>query len=211
MTNHKRLFWALLLLPCLACTPASDPQEKGEGQKGDEQKGEKDQGAEKLEDVPLKGALATFRQAGFGHVEGNESEVVHRRWKLLLERWQTGACNAYLVRAKDLATLLEQTKWAQLHERSGEGMILPLNRDQPVWLVAFLGMGDAGRPAWTVAHVQKGAATVRISVNRGATGAGKHPHFAWVPLPDLPPGRYSVELADAQTGEIKARRRMRLP
>jgi hypothetical protein len=201
----KRFFWASLLLPCLACTPASDSHEKGE-----EPKGEGDQGAEKLEDVPLKGALATFRQVGFGLVEGNESKEVHRKWKYLLERYQTGACNAHLVRAKDLATLLEQTHRADLHERSGEGLS-PIGRDQPVWLVAFLGLGDAGQPAWTVASVQKGAATVRISVNRGSTRAGKHPHFAWVPLPDLPPGRYSVQLADAQTGKMKVSRRMRLP
>lgn len=164
--------------------------------------------------IPLKSIYSTNGQEGLKMVRGGDTEGYHHHLNLLRRECRSGASNVFLVRGDDFATAVKST-WQVF--RCGCSADVPKgpSDDQgqrSLWLVAFLGIDGSSPPAWLLkGAVQKGN-VIRLSVaqpERLAVSADLYHYFVWVPLGKLEASTYTLELFNAEQGEVTLVRRVR--
>jgi RNA polymerase sigma factor (sigma-70 family) len=126
-----------------------------------------------------------------------------------------GASNVFLVRGKDLTEAVKATREVLAASRPAD---TPAVANQPskedrLWVVAFFGVAGSSPPAWRVRSVDVfGGMTVRISyAKRQSETNDEHQYFIWVPFGQREAGTYTLELFDADTGEVTLTRRCMVP
>jgi hypothetical protein len=164
------------------------------------------QPAEKVEvkTIPLETGYTTSDQKALKHVRrqgGDDLNEIFRKAQGM------GASNVFLVRGEDIADAVFHTRSVFVGYRSANVPVGPVETKQ-FWLVAYFGLAGSGE-AWVVKSIEQKGKTIRLTYEVGQTEAGDtHQYFAWVPLGNLEPGRYTLELSDAQNNEVNLMRRI---
>lgn len=125
-----------------------------------------------------------------------------------------GASNAFLVHGKDITGAIEATASVLLGGQSAERPGVNARGQMPpsLWLVAYLGSSGSSPPEWTVRSVERRGNSFRVSYStrQAETDDGRH-YFVWVPVGELKPGTYSLELFDVGRKEVMLLRRVVVP
>jgi hypothetical protein len=157
-------------------------------------------------DIRQKSIYSTSPQAGMqrasGEIkrDGSFVDTFGRELNELKRETKSGASNVFLVEAKGidgavmasrfvLAGLNPVGKPARVYEQAGDH-----------WLVVYLGTSHSG-PAWELDSVKVDGNRIRFAYHLPRAGGGPkdlHPYFYWVPLGELKPGKYQLELFDGE-------------
>lgn len=176
---------------------------------------EKDKKVE-VKKVPLSSIYSTSRQKGLKVVDqgvGDEAFPVEMR-ELYQAATRMGASNVFLVCADDIAGAVGAT-WKVF--TGGSPVDTPVRHGRNVksnshWLVAYMGVAGSDPPEWLVRSAQVKANQVRLSYTEvGAETTDAHPYLVWIPLDNLEPGSYVVELYDEGGKHVTLSRQVKVP
>lgn len=167
------------------------------------------QGKEQI--IPLAKIYTTSGPKGTQRLEPGEKKTVEKRLRTLLERNPgNGASNVFLVTGDDISTALSGTLKVFV---GGQPADVPADdsegKERKYWVVAYFGYGAA---RWMIQAVTREGETFRVSfVKRKPLEASSvEQYFAWVPVGQLEPGLYDLELFDAENKEITLIRKVRV-
>lgn len=118
-----------------------------------------------------------------------------------------GASNLFLVRGKDIAAAIKATRGVFIGGRSADvpGDPEDGSKAETLWLVAYLGTAGSEPPAWLVKSALVRGQTVQISISTPERTSGTsdiHQYFVWVPLGELRKEMCTLELLNAEKGQL---------
>ena len=134
--------------------------------------------------------------------------------QLVQDAKRNGASNVFLVAGDQIENVLSATSEVMCRGLGTDNVLLV--NDQPgkaarYWLVAFFGVhsGDSG---WRVKSIERQDKKIRIRFSfSGGLNLDRQAYFFWIPLDELDPGRYSLELYDDDCGDTNLIRRVNVP
>src|SRR5262245_25918428 len=167
--------------------------------------------------VPLDSIYYTFRQKG---VKPFSQRDVEEKYHIILkELFQTatgmGASNVFMVRGDSISEAVDATWFVFCRSEPARQATPPprMSKSDKFWLVAYLGThGSHGE--WLRKSAQISGKKIRLTYYNGRKGAillDMRPYLAWVPLGNLEPGAYTLELFDEQENEVNLMRRVIIP
>jgi hypothetical protein len=134
--------------------------------------------------------------------------------QIYLKTSEVGTSNVFLVYASDLTAAIAATSHAFIGGSAAEWVsdLYHFKRSAgECWLVAYLGVAGSDPAHWLVDAVSVEPPTIRFSYHRvkpGAMTADIHQYFYWVPLGNLSPGIYQLELSDSGADTTTLSRRV---
>jgi hypothetical protein len=173
------------------------------------------------EDIPLEKIITTSPQAKmrqFDEVFPNtndqtESEAA-REYLRPFQSATAGPSNAFLVDAMDARDAIEASKTVFFGGRSADTPA-PVNQPDPkrgnYWLAAYLGIGPSGPTAFVIETVTLRDGGIRLVYSKPtarAATADIHHYYYWVPIGQLRPGEYNIELFDSGLKKVTLSRRV---
>lgn len=125
----------------------------------------------------------------------------------------SGASNIFLVDAEDFGGVLNATASVVLGSRTASTPA-PVNKPKAshgfYWLVCYLGVGPSSPSWWMVEgiSVSEKKFTLKFRDSSRDSGANRdaNPYYYWVPVGDLEPGNYKLELFDTGRQQISLMR-----
>ena len=181
--------------------------------------------AEETRNIPLESSYSTSGQKGLRLVGsgyflqddgtkkylepcGSELEAISR------EAGSVGASNVFLVRGNDIAGAVRATRWVFTGGRSADVSTLAdaEAKQAPVWAVVYFGRAPSEPPVWLIRAVELKAKTMRVTfLKRQGDVRESQQYFAWIPLGNVEPGVYTLELFDAEKKDAVLVRRVTIP
>jgi hypothetical protein len=163
--------------------------------------------------IPLDSIFSTSRQKGLRLVDqgrGDEGFEFQIR-ELQQNAINTGASNIFLVRGDDIRSAVRATRDVFCGGRAVDEAVNsdPESKPRDYWLVAYLGVAGSDPPAWVVKSVEVKSKEIRLSYEVAVSVTDdEFAYFVWVPLGELMPGQYKVELFDEKMAESILLRRV---
>lgn len=170
--------------------------------------------------IPLSSIITTSSQEGMLKVrdafagESEESAVGLRFYPRIMQETKTSASNVFLVEATSAryafagtANLLHGGLRADAPVNGHPGNTL----DQNYWLVAYLGTAGSVPTRWIVENVKVDDGKITLSYFHPRTEDSTsdiHRYYYWVPLGNLAPKAYQVELFDTRLKAATLMRRV---
>ena len=125
-----------------------------------------------------------------------------------------GASNVFIVDAGDAAAAIVASCSVLVGPWSAN---TPAYENKPdpnrgsYWMVAYLGWGDDDSTTWEVKEVRRQGKQITLSYHKKRLPEDSdqsHQYFYWIPLGQLSPGSYEVELVDLQSHSTTLARRV---
>jgi len=168
-----------------------------------------------MEEIPLREIYTTSDQEGTKKVPGQGGDVAAKHLQAILEtQGLMGASNAFLARGKDIGTAVRATRAVFVFGHSAD---VPADRvdgpkEKQHWVVAYFGVGGVGS-RWVIRSVSRNGDRFRITFGKGriAEVSVSQQYFAWIPVGELSPGTYSIELFDAENKQLSLSRTVTVP
>lgn len=128
--------------------------------------------------------------------DGNDLEVISRAAR------RVGASNIFLVRGDSIAEVLFATRTLYGDGMNGNGKPIvghEVKKRGEVWVGAFLGNSFTSPAAYAIHRIELDGQTIRVvfSQPRGAQADDMGPYFIWAKIGKLEPGKYQLELVNA--------------
>jgi hypothetical protein len=176
-----------------------------------------------VQKIPLESVYSTNGQRGlkpmsaafhpqkdgsrrFGEPYGRDLEEIRSE-----HEW--GASNIFVVSGGDITAAVKAARRVLTGGQSADVPAVPDDGSTPApfWVVCHLGVESSGPPAWLIQSVERRDRIVRITFSKPKrlfSTADIHQYFVWVPLGELGPGTYALELYDAEKREVTLLRRV---
>jgi hypothetical protein len=165
-------------------------------------------GQEKPYYIPLHSIYVESDQEGVKHLQDLPHDLKAKVLEKLPPKAQTlglGPSNLFLVRGEDIKDAVFGTWEAYQGPFPGDEPIDPLTKykGNHQWLVVYFGCSNPGT-VWLVDSVMQKGNTFRVYFKKGkhAEVSAFHYYFAWVPLGELAPGAYKLELFNMDTMQM---------
>jgi hypothetical protein len=207
--NASRLLAAVLILATAGfyvCSLAGQP----EARKSETKAGRRV--------IPLSSMYTTIYQheGGLKLLSDNPKNDHAKVVTAMISECGPGASNLFLVYAEDIKEAIAATKSVLFQRRSADKPASGADgewKPRAIWLVAYLGVFSSEPPGWIVDPVVHEGNTVRVPywAQEDVSGRNAHPHFLWVPLGKVEPGKYELQLYDARRKEVTLFRRVVVP
>jgi hypothetical protein len=151
-------------------------------------------------EIPLKSIYSTSPQEGMQRADWSNRIGSGRRNRIQIE-FRSGASNVFLVDAESADDAILASRQVLMGYRSAERPAVTLDRTENYWLVVYLGFG--GNRRWIVDSVTTDGNRIRFAYHRrpmpqGGEDGTLAPELYWIPLGELKPGKYRLELFDGE-------------
>jgi hypothetical protein len=150
----------------------------------------------KTETISLSSVFVSSDQKGLQHARG---DVDDEAWREFIHF--RAPPNIFFVRGKGISEVVAES----IRFRTGQP-------EGPVWLAVFFGYSHSTPVEWTIESIQRTRGKVSVNFRLPEPGqvrtADVSPYWAWIPLDQVAPGPYVLELIDSRTGEITLMRRV---
>ena len=174
------------------------------------------------ESVPLADVLTTSGQDGLQQVRDvfqGENEQANKSTNGYLRKIfeaSPGASSVFLVDAETLPEAISASASVFVGARSA-GAPVPVNKQKAVrgnlWLVAYLGTSHSDPMRWIVDSTSVVGTEIRLTYREPKSFIGtadSYPYYYWIPLGNLTPGIYKIELFDADEKAVTLMRRVKV-
>jgi hypothetical protein len=167
---------------------------------------------ERSKEIPLKDVVATFNQPELSRYKDRMSDD----WEGLRAKMTSGVSNVIMVAGKDIHEAIHATRLAftlASYNSDAPSQVDSNNPKSEYWICAYLGSDSSTPPRWNITRIDVVATVISIHYRRHEAKAGTddlHRYFIWVPLGQLRPGNYTVQLCDSISGESVLRRLVRI-
>jgi hypothetical protein len=175
--------------------------------------------------IPLGETLTTSAQEGLQNVgdafsdpDNPEVKSANGYLQKILRSSENGASNVFLVDATSAVDAVRSSAGVLLRSRAADSPA-PVNMGRPKrgahWLVAYLGTAQCFPVRWNVEGVAVEGNRIRLAYHTPdstvhAVTTDVHAYLYWVPLSELAPGVYQLELFDAGEEAVTLMRRVRV-
>ena len=157
------------------------------------------------ERIPLRSAFASHPHDDIKHASVTSDALPFEDTIRAFMRVQPNASNIFLTRANGITRVIE----AGLRFQGERTVLLPADGDEShLWLIVFFGFGFSDPICWKTESVQRTGSRVVVTFagppRTGPATADSSPYFLFVPLKNLPAGKYELELrtSGAKQGAI---------
>lgn len=201
----KHVLWMVGIAGCLLMTAYVKAEES------------QDPKVEEARTIPLTEIVTTSPQKGLRNIDDVLGPA--EAYNTFMARFRNvtdGSSNAFLVDAIELRDALNASSRVLFGSRSADTPA-PVNTPNAVrgrlWLVAYLGSGPSNPTWWTIESVRVAKGKVVLNYHRPKpqpATADVWRYLYWIPLGNLQPASYEVQLIDADTNALTLLRRVEI-
>ena len=175
------------------------------------------------EDIPLEKIVTTSPQAKmrqfdevFANANDQTDSEAAQQYLRPFQSATAGPSNALLVDAVNARDAIEASKTVFFGGRSADTPA-PTNQPNPkrgeYWLAVYLGIGPSAPTAFVIQDASVAGVVIRLKYSRPnsvTATADIHFYYYWIPLGNLKPGDYRIELFDVSQEKITLSRNVQL-
>jgi len=155
--------------------------------------------------IPLSSVFGSFAQDGMQNAARKNKTLARSINTIFGESSGVGASNVFLVSGDSIEDAVAATLRVFAASTSADDVVKSDDASSShFWAVAYLGISGSGSP-WIVHDIKLDGTAVRIRASKPKIQMGAadvHQYFLWVPLGQLEPATYDIELRDAETERL---------
>ena len=166
---------------------------------------------EKFEKIPFTQIYATVPQQGMKRVVMAEQLPFDQDKLERFIKLRPQASNVFFSKARGLKGVDGAVFKAIWLDGRAELALPKSTEGSQLWLIAYFGFGRESPPRWIIASIERSQATIRINFEEPASDAseqGSVPNFLLLPLENLKPGGYELQLRDSAANEVAFMRKV---